>query len=311
VERPIHEVTDADVDREIERLRVQHATIAAPEPARPAQKGDILTIDYAVSIDGQERSDLGATDRTVELDGERLLPELEAGLMGASAGETRTIEVTFADDHANADLRGKTATFRVTVKELKERVLPAVDDELAKDVGPFQTLLELRLDLRKKLEEAAKRRSEGAVRDAVVEKLVDANPVPVPPSLVEQEQRAMLREMVQFFQMTTGQAAPELDDETIATMRGRAERKVRAALLLGELARREKLSVSQEEIEKKLGEIAERTGKHIAKVRVEYAGDRREQLASSLLQDKLLDYLLSRATISDVPAKREPAEATG
>jgi trigger factor len=312
VDKPVHEVSEEDIDREVERLRRQHATLAAPEPARPAEKGDVLTIDYSVSVDGQQRPDLGATDRTVELDGEQLLSEVEAALVGASVGETRTVEVRFADDHAKPDLRGKTATFEVTVKEVKERVLPAVDDEFAKDVGPFQTLLELRADLRRRLEDSARRRSESALRDAVVEKLVDANPVPVPPSLVEQEQRTMMRQWTELVQMATGRRAPDLDEDTLTTLRGRAERKVRAALLLGELARREKLSVSPEEVERKLAEIAERTGKHIAKVRAEYVGERREQLEASMLHDKLLDYLLSKATIAEVRANaNEPSEATG
>jgi trigger factor len=308
VARPSAEIADADIDREIERLRLENATVAAPEPARPAQKGDLLVIDYEVHLGGARREDMGATDRPVELDGERLLPEFEAGLIGANVGDEKSIEVKFQDDHGNADLRGQAAEFRVTVKELKERILPAVDDEFAKDCGDFQTLLELRLDIRKRLEESARRRAEGTLRDLVVERLVDKNPIVVPPSMVKEEQQQMVQEFAQFLAMT-GQTTTPLSEEMHATMSTRAERKVRAALLLGELARRESLSTKPEEIEQRLAEIAARTGKHIAKVRVDYAGERRAELSAQILQDKLLDYLLSKATIVDAPATSAGASA--
>lgn len=302
IARPSTEVANEDVDREIERLRLENATVAAPEPVRPAKKGDLLVIDYTVSIGGELKTDMGATDRPVELDGERLLPEFEAGLVGAQIGDEKAIAVKFADDHGNADLRGAAAEFQVKVKEIKERILPEVDDEFAKDCGDFKTLLELRLDIRKRLEESAKRRSEGTLRDLVIERLVDKNPIPVPPSLILQEEEQMVREFAQFLSMT-GQTTTPLSEEMHKTMRARAERKVRAAILLGELARRENMNVGTEELEKRLAEIAERTGKHVAKVRVDYAGERREQLVSQILQEKLLDYLLARATIVDAPAE--------
>lgn len=309
VARPSSEVAGEDVDREIERLRVENATIASPEPVRPAKKGDLLVIDYAVTIGGEPRADMGATDRNVELDGDRLLPEFEAGLVGANVGDEKAIAVKFADDHGNADLRGAAAEFRVTVKEIKERNLPELDDEFAKDCGDFKTLLELRLDIRKRLEESAKRRADGALRDLVIERLVDKNPVPVPPSMIEQEEEQMVREFAQFLSMT-GQTTTPLSEEMHKTMHSRAERKVRAAILLGEIARREKMNVGNDEIEKRLGEIAERTGKHVAKVRVDYAGERREQLMSQILHEKLLDYLLAKATIVDAPIVSDSAAST-
>lgn len=302
VTRASSEVSDDDVAAEVERLRGEHATIAAPATARPAKSGDVLTVDYAVAIDGEAKADMSASDRPIELGADRLLPEFEKGLTGANVGEVKAIDVTFADDHGNTELRGKKAEFKVTVKEMKERILPDLDDEFAKDCGPFQTLLELRLDIRKKLEEAAKQKSESTLRDQVVERLVDKNEVPVPPSLQQQEEQSMIRDLQGFMQMTgQGQDVP-MNEELQKTVKGRAERKVRAALLLGEIARRENIKVEKEDLEARLAQIAERTGKHIAKVRVEYQGDRGERLVSQILEGKLLDYLISKATIEDAPA---------
>lgn len=300
IERPSGEVKDADVDREVERLRLENAEVRVPDPPRPSKKGDILTVDYVVTIDGETKDDLAATDRPIEVGSDRLLPEFVEGLVGVSVGETKPLEVKFAEDHGREDLRGKTGVFAITVKELRERNLPEIDDAFAKDCGEFATMLELRLDLRKKLEEVAKRRVESELREKVVDKLVDTNPVPVPPSLIEQQEQAMMREFASFLRMAGGDIP--MTDELHKTMHERAERKVRAAILFGEIAKKESLTVTSEDVDKKLGEIAERTGKHIAKIRVEYQGDRKEQLESQILEGKILDYLLSQARISDAPA---------
>jgi len=307
LERASNEVTNAAVDDEIERLRQGNAEMKVLDPPRPAKEGDTLLIDYSVKIDGEDKSDMGAKDRPVELGQGKLIPEFEAGLIGAQPGETKNIDVKFPDDHSREDIRGKTATFAIQVKELREKILPEIDDEFAKDCGDFATLLELRLDLRRKLEEVAKRRGEAELREQAIDKLVDANPIPVPPSLIEQQQRAMVQELAQFLQYT-GQDSP-MTEELFKEMASRAERKVRAAILFGEIARQEKLQVGQADLDAKLAQLAERTGKHIAKVRVEYQGEKRDALANQILEEKILDWLLSRAKIED--AKTGPGAQVG
>ena len=314
VERVSSDVTDAQVDEEIERLRGEHAVLRAPETARGTQKGDTLTIDYKVLVDGKESDELSATGRPAEIGVDRLLPELDQGLLGAAAGEERSIDVTFPEDHGSEQLRGKTVTFQVKIHELKERVLPELDDEFAKDCGNFQTLLELRLDARKKLEEAAKRRMEHELREAVVESLVDKNPITVPPSLLSQQERAMVEDFANMLGMSPD--AMPLSDEMRKNFRERAEKKVRAALILGALAKRESITVTDADVEARIGVLAERTGKNPAKLRVEYrkGEDRREGLESQILEDKLLDYLFSVATITDAAPRKEsdaPAAASG
>lgn len=288
------DVSEKDVDAEIERLRERHADIVTPEPQRPAQAGDLLTIDYVVTIDGELKEDMAGQARTVELGGGRLLPEFEVALLAKNIGDEVDIEVTYDEEVTNPALKNKRATFKVKITELREKILPAIDDELAKDIGEFETLDELRAKTREQLEAASEQRSKSSLREQVIEQLVEKNPVPVPPSLVDQQEQAMRKELAFLLQM-----APGLDLGSDEEMRGRAEKKVRAAILMGELARREQLTVSPEEVDEKLLEIAEETGKHIAKIRVEYAGEKREALANRLLEDKLLDFLLGRATVTD------------
>jgi trigger factor len=292
-------VADADVDAEIERIRQTHAVLAPVETPRPAQKGDLLTVDYTVSVDGVDKPDMGGTERTVELGNGQLLPEIEEGLTGAELGQARNITVARGADESNAELAGKLVVFQMTVKEMKERKLPALDDELAKDIGDYESFAQLRDKTRERLEESARSQSERALRDQAIEKLVEKNTIPVPPSLLDQQLRAMVQEFMQLMQMM--RQKPQLSPAMVDELKPRAESKVRAALLLGELSRQASISVSADEVEARLKEMAEKSGKHIAKLRVEYTGEKREQLETQLLEDKLIKHLLAGSKITDGP----------
>jgi len=304
--RPKEDVSDTEIDAELERLRNENAELRTPEPTRPAKEGDSLLIDTQVSIAGEERPDLSATDKWVELGGNRLIAEIEQGLLGAKPGETRDVFVNFDAEHSREDLRGKIAVFKLTVKEQREKELPALDDEFAKDLGEHETLAALRESIREKLAANAKRRAQSQLREQAMDRLVDKNPIPVPPSLVEQQERMLNYEFAQFAQ-ALGQQIP-MTDELRSTMHERAERKVRAAILFGEIARRDTLTVTPSDIDAKLAEIATRTGKNIAKVKVEYQGDKRDALESQILEDKVLELLLSRATIVEEPVANPSVE---
>lgn len=305
-------IEDEAVDAELEQVRRQASDLKEPEPMRGAQKGDVLTVDYAVRIDDELKPDMGAEGRDVELGEDGLIEQFEDGLIGAVPGDSKSISVPFPDDHPNPDLAGKTAEFEVRVKSLRERLLPDLDDELAQDVGEFETLDELRADLRERLEEQVRGQSERLLREKLIDKLLETNPVEVPPSLVQQAQQSMLYEMISFARMT-GQ---QLDPSMLGDVDARATRRVKAGLVLGAVARLNDIDVTDAEIETKLAEIAETTGKHIAKVKVEYGGEKRDQLENQLLEEKIVTFLKSKATIDESPEEDTSegdtnAESTG
>jgi trigger factor len=306
VERSVVGIAESAIDSELERLREQAAELVTPEPSRPAQSGDQVTFDLSVSIDGADQSTMGGSDRRAELGKGNLLPELELGLTGAEVGAKLDITVNFPADYGYEELRGKTAVFHASIKNVQAKVLPALDDEFAKDLGE-DTLAALRDSTRKRLEAAARERTDAEVREAVVEKLIDRNPVPVPPSMIDQELRAMLEQYVRIQSMLGQQI--EFTEELQANFKQRAERKVRAGLLFGAIARAEHIEVSDADVEAKLRELAERSGKHIAKVRAEHQGEQKRNLELQVLEKKLLEYLVSQATITDVVAK--PASEAG
>lgn len=310
IERAASEVSETEVDAELERMRDRQAEIVTPDPMRPAREGDLLTIDYVVEVDAEERPDLAAKTRVVELVNGKLIPEFEEGLLGKQPGDDVQIRIAYGDDVQNDALKNRRALFRISVKELREKVLPDLDDEFAQEQGDHETLAQLRDSVRARLSDAARKRSDSQLRERVLEKLVALNPVPVPPSLVAQQVKSMRQEMVYILKMT-GSSGEDLPDELVAGMIPRAEQKVRAAILLGELARQQAIGVEQAEVEARLATIAEQTGKHIAKVRVEYAGERREALEGTILEDKLLDYLLTQATVIDKPSAASGASDEG
>jgi trigger factor len=297
--RPKVSVSDEEIDAELERLRKSHATLEAPKEARPAQQGDTVTIDFTVEVDGERVDELTATDLPVELGGNQLLPELDAGLQGKSVGETTRIEVSMPAQHPHAKLRGKTAVFQVNVKELKERVLPTLDDEFAKDVGEFESLDGLKQDIRSRLEQRAKEASDNQLAERLVVELVKRNPIPVPPSLVEQQMRITEQEILARAR-SYGQETSNVGDELRAQIQTDSEVKVRAGLLMAEIAKKEAIQIDNNAIEEGLKELAEQSGKNVAKLRAEYRDQKkREMLIGMLLENKVLDIIEAKAKIED------------
>jgi len=295
--RPRVSIPDEQVEQEIEALRQQHAELVAPEPARPVKEGDVVTCDYTVSIEGTERPDLAATSRPIDTAGS-LLPELRTALIGKEVGETVHVELTFPEQQGG-EFGGKQAAFDMTVKELKEKVVPTLDDEFAKDLE-HASLDELRQKTRERLEANARQEGEQDLQEQLITKLLEKNPIEPPPSLVSQQQQAMLQEYVRMMRMT-GQA-PNLGGDFLSEAKADAERRVRAALLLGAIAQRQGIRAEAADIDQKLEEMAARSGKHVAKLRAELQGQRREALESQILEAKLLEYLLSQATITESAA---------
>jgi trigger factor len=305
LERPAEEATLEAVDEQLELLRRQHARLEAPDPARPAQKGDTVTVDFTLFVDGELVKDGGGEGIQLELGSALVLPELEAGLLGAKVDDTREIEATLLPSHPRKDLAGKKAKFRVTVRDIKQRVLAALDDEFAKDVGNFETLVELRANVHTRLERALKDRAESVLAEQIIAKLNEKNPVDLPPSLVEQQCRMMEMEILQNARRA-GQAVTKDDFARVhGQVHADAEKKVRAGLLMAAIARKLNLNVTDSDIQKGLEELAGETGKNIAKLRAEYSDPQhRQMLIGMILEDKVLNIIESKASIKAVPTTK-------
>jgi trigger factor len=290
--RPSVEVTEAAIDAELQALRREHSTLAVQE--RAATSGDVVSLVFTLHVDG---SPFGTTDQEldVELGSGQVFKEIEAAVVGASAGDQKTAEVTFSAEHQQAALRGKTGSFALTVKEVKERSYPALDDEFAKDCEA-DSLDALKERLRGKIEGELKQKATDAVAEQLVLEICRANPLPLPPSLVAQQAKATEEELNQ--QARRRNQRLQMNPELRAQVRADAEMKVRAGLVMAEIARIKEVKVTDADIEKGYEDLAQQTGKNVPRIKAEYRDPKkRELLIGMILEDKILDLIEAAATI--------------
>ncbi|MFL5869981.1 MAG: trigger factor [Solirubrobacterales bacterium] len=207
------EVPDEAVQSELDRLREGFASLSPVE--RAAAPGDSLLIDFAGTIDGEPFEGSESKDFLIELGAEGLLPEFDAVLTGTSAGDEREVEVTFPEDHRPEELAGKTAKFDVTVKEVREKELPVLDDDFASEASEFDTLDELRDEIRSRIGEAFERRAEAEFREAAVEAAAANAKIDIPHELVH----ARAHEMWERIERQL--AARGIDPQSYARMQGK------------------------------------------------------------------------------------------
>ncbi len=190
VGRASTDVPDEAIDAEIERLREAFASVNPVE--REAADGDMVVIDYAGTIEGELFDGGSANDQMVEVGAGRLLPEMEGAMRGAAPGAELDVELTFPDDYGAEDLAGKTANFALTVKEVREKKLPELNDDFASDASEFDTLDELRAAIAERLGEAIAQRSEAEFREAAVQAAADAATIELPEEIVKARGEEML-----------------------------------------------------------------------------------------------------------------------
>ena len=176
------EVPEDAIEAELDRLREGFASLAPVE--RAAAQGDSVVIDFSGTIDGEPFEGSESRDFLIEIGAEGLLPEFDAELTGAGPGDERTIAVTFPDDHRPEELAGKTATFAVTVKEVREKTLPELDDEFASEASEFETVQELRDAIRSRLAEGLEQRAEAEFREAAVDAVAADARLEIPHDLI-------------------------------------------------------------------------------------------------------------------------------
>jgi trigger factor len=298
--RPKVEVTDEAIGQQIERIQRDHATLEPIPEGRATEAGDVVTIDFVVKAGTKVIPEAGTQGFQVELGAGRLLKEIDQAVTGKRVGDVVSVDVPMPKNHPHPKLKGKVATFEITVKDAKVRVLPAADDELAKDVGDFENLDALKAHIRAEIEKGLKEQSDNSVAEQLVSALVQKNEVSVPSSLVEQQMRITEQEILQRARMGGNADARGLGDELRNQVRVDSEMKVKAGLLMAEIAKKSQIKIGDAEIEEALKELADQAGKPVAKVRAEYAdAKRREMLIGMILENKVLDLIEAKATIED------------
>jgi trigger factor len=296
VKRPKVEVTPSRLAEELETLRRENSTLEPLKEERPSRSGDVVTVDYTVQVAGAVVPDAGSTDLQTELGQGDLLPAIDQGLTGKKVGDSVSVEVDLPDTHPHPALKGKRATFKFSMKEVKERILPTLDDEFSKDLGDYETLDDLKKEVSSQIEKKLKEESDNALAEEIVRLLVEKNPLEVPPSLVQRQMEVAEAEVVQLARRSG--KPPAVPPELRARIRADSEMKVRAGLLMAEIAKKENIKIGDPELEEGLKELAEQSGKNLAKLRAEYREpQKREMLVGMVLENKVLDIIESKSKI--------------
>jgi len=294
VTRPIVEVTDADVEETIERLRQQRKRWETAE--RAAVKGDRVMLDFEGRVDGEPFDGGTGEDVQVELGAGRFIPGFEEQLVGATAGDRTTVEVTFPDDYPQSALAGKPARFDVTVKAVEEPILPALDADFVADFGIDDGDLErFRADVRSNLERELVQRVKTKVKNQVMDVLLQANPLTVPAALIADEIESLRQQAVQ----NLGGAKIDLPDELFSD---NAQRRVALGLIIGEVVKQQQLSPDAERVRAAVEEMAATYDDSQAVIDYYYADRQRLASVESLvLEDLVVEHLLEQVQVSEEP----------
>jgi trigger factor len=309
VERPTFEVTDEHVDAQLERVRERVAQLEVI--GRPLAEGDFAQIDLRATRHTTEIPELTRTDFLYEVGSGTVVPELDRELQGKRKGDILRFNATLPET-AGEQLGGQEVTLQVLVKEAKAKVLPKLDDDFAQEASEFDTLEELRADLRGRLEEAAEAQVANELETRVLEAYLDRVDVPLPESLVHDElhyRAARFAQQLQLMGVSLEQyvkATEQTNEQLEADLRAQAERAVKAQLVLERVAEDEQLQASDEEVEAELQRQAQRAGRDPDEVRRALQGDARAGVIhGDILRSKALAFLVEHAEPYDETSSKE------
>ena len=296
VARPSVAVPEDKIEEQLKAVQLANSVLEPASESHVASAGDVVTVDFTVSVGGKVIKDASAENLDLELGRSSVLPEIENALLGQRPPFETNVEVQVPAANAHPELRGKTAVFAIALRDLKTRVLPALDDEFAKDLGEFDNLDALKKSIAEDLEKRAQEAADNTVAQRLVAELVKANPIEVPPSLVQQQLQVTEQEILR--QSRAQGRGHQLSQELRRSLIQDSEIKVRAGLLMAEIAKAKGIQIGQADIEEGLKGLAEQTGKNLAKVRAEYATQqKREMLVGMILENKVLDIIEEAAQI--------------
>jgi len=302
VKRREPKVEKDDVTQRLHQLQNLHARLETVGEDRAVRDGDFVVIDFQGTIDGRPFKSGKGENVSVEVGSGRFLADLEKALVGTRCEEEKEIEVTFPEDHRERELAGEKALFRVKVREIREKVIPPLDDEFAKDAGR-ESLKDLEETVGSEIEEEKRLEVNRELENQILDFLIEGNVFEAPGSMVDRRVEALIRELklnltyqgVEF--RTSG-----LDEEKLREQyRDRAVREVKSDLLLEKIAELEKIDVVDQEVEQRFEQIARKTNQSRDRVEAYYRKNNLvEGLRAQMLNEKTLQFLVSRAEITNV-----------
>ena len=294
------EVTEEEINAAIDRERENNARNITVED-RPVKDGDMTLLDFEGFVDGVAFEGGKGENYPLTIGSGAFIPGFEEQLVGAEIGKEVEVNVTFPEDYQAENLKGKAAVFKCTVREIKEKELPEVDDEFASEVSEFDTLAEYKADVKKNLEERKAKEARDAKEEAVIEAIIEASEMDIPEAMIETQQRQMVDEfaqritmqglsMEQYMQFTGSNY-----NQMVEQIKPQAEKRIKSRLVLEAVAAAEKIEVTDEDYEKEIASMAEVYQMEPAKVK-EMLGEREEKnLRQDLAVKKAAEFVVEQA----------------
>ena len=308
------EVTDEEVDAEIEKEREANARTITVDN-RPVKDGDDTVIDFEGFVDGVAFEGGKGENYPLTIGSGAFIPGFEEKLIGAEIGKEVDVDVTFPEEYHAEELKGKAAIFKCTVKEIKEKELPALDDEFAAEVSEFDTLAEYKEDIKKKLAEKKEKDAKNAKEDAVIDAIVADSEMEIPDAMVETQQRQMLDDFAQRISMQgltmeqymqfTGLTPQVMLDQ----IKPQALKRIQSRLVLEAVVAAEGIAASEEDYQKEAEKMAEMYQMEVDKVKemLEENASAKEQLMKDLAITKAVDFVVENA--KEAAAKKTTKKA--
>ncbi len=317
VEKKVERITAKKVDEYVANEQEKQARLIDVE--QPAQNGNTVTIDFLGSVDGVKFDGGAGENYDLELGSGTFIPGFEEQLVGTKAGEEKDVVVTFPADYQAENLAGKEAVFACTVKAVKVKELPALDDEFAKEISEFDTLAEYKADVKAMLEKQAQETADRAYEDALMDKIVETSSVEIPEIMIENE----AQELVQEFEYRLMYQGLQLDDylkylgqtrEQFADQyKEQAQKRVKARLVISAIIKAEDIQIADADIDAKLAEMAERSSETLEEYKKKVNKDQIDYIVNTIIFEKLFAMLKAengvKKAAKKAPAKKADAES--
>ena len=312
VEKMDIDVTDADVDAEIDKQRNTNArTVEVTD--RAVQKDDIVTLDFEGFVDGVAFQGGKGTDYPLTIGSGSFIPGFEDQLIGFEIGKEGDVNVTFPKDYQAEDLAGKDATFKCTIKAIKAKELPELNDEFASDVSDFDTLAEYKEDVKNKLVEKKTGEEKAKREDAVVRAVVEDSEMELPEAMVETQSRQIVNDFAQRLQMQGMNMDQYLQytgntvDKMLEQVKPQAIERIKSRLVLEAVAAKEKIEVTEEDFEKELEKMATQYRMELDKLKELMSDAEKKMMKSDLAVQKAADFLVENVKESAKKATKKAA----
>lgn len=302
IEKVTAEVAKEAVEAEMKKLQEKNARLIVVED-RGVQENDMVSMNFKGTVDGVEFPGGTAENYSLVVGSKTFIPGFEDQMIGMNIGEEKDVNVTFPTEYHEESLAGKDAVFKVTVNEIKVKEMPELDDEFAKDVSEFETLAELEKDMAEKLEKFEKENAENQMKNAVLDKLIEATEIEIPDAMVENQIDNMIYDFdyqlrYQGLSLENYLKFTNTKKEDLRTqMRDDALNRVKGSLIMEAIAKQENLVASDEEFEKEVSQMAENYKMEVEKLKKSLREEDKEYIKETIGAKKTMDFLLENSKL--------------